>query len=259
MNDSLYIAATGMQAQQLNVDTISNNLANVNTTAYKRARVDFQDLLYREVGRSSPLLGADAASRYGSGVAVAGTPKSFVDGDLKQTGGPLDVAIRGAGFFEVQLPDASRAFTRNGALQVNRDGALVTSDGFPLMPQMQIPTDATAVAIDATGNVTATVPGESQPVAVGQLELARFVNPAGLNAQGANLYLATEKSGDPITGKPGEDGFGTLSQGFLESSNVKLVDELVSLVLAQRAFEVNARAVQASDELLSLVNSLRRT
>jgi flagellar basal-body rod protein FlgG len=127
------------------------------------------------------------------------------------------------------------------------------------MPQMQIPTDATAVSIYATGNVTATVPGESQPVAVGQLELARFVNPAGLNAQGANLYLATEKSGDPITGKPGEDGFGTLSQGFLESSNVKLVDELVSLVLAQRAFEVNARAVQASDELLSLVNSLRRT
>jgi flagellar basal-body rod protein FlgG len=258
MNDSLYIAATGMQAQQLNVDTIANNLANVNTPAFKRGRVGFEDLLYREVVRSGPLLGAEPASRFGSGVAVSGTAKSFVDGDLKKTDGPLDVALRGAGFFEVALPDGSRAFTRNGALQVNREGALVTSEGHAILPALQIPPEATAIAIDSTGNVSATVPGEAQPVAVGQLELARFVNPAGLSALGANLYLATEKSGDAITGKPGEEGFGTLSQGFLESSNVKLVDELVALVLAQRAFEVNARAVQAADELLSLVNNLRR-
>ena len=258
MLDSLYISATGMQAQQLSVDTISNNLANVNTAAYKRSRVGFEDLLYRELARTGPLLGGEAAGRYGSGVAVSGTVKAFADGDLRKTDAPLDVAIRGTGFFEVLLPDGSRAFTRSGALQVNREGTLVTAEGHVIMPALQVPADATAIAIDSTGSINATVPGETRPVEVGRLELARFVNPAGLSAVGGNLYLATEKSGDAIAGKPGEEGFGTLAQGFLESSNVKLVDELVALVLAQRAFEVNARAVQASDELLSQINNLRR-
>jgi flagellar basal-body rod protein FlgG len=258
MLDSLYIAATGMQAQQLNVEAISNNLANVNTTAYKRSRVSFEDLLYREVVRTGPLLGAEASARFGAGVAVSDTTKNFSDGDLKQTDGPLDLALRGAGFLELLLPDGSRAFTRNGALQVNKDGLLATAEGNVVMPALQIPQDATQIAVDATGHVTAKVPNESKPLEVGQLELARFVNPAGLSAVGSNLYLATEKSGDPIHGKPGDEGFGTLAQGFLESSNVKLVDELIGLVIAQRGFEVNAKAIQASDEMLSLVNNLRR-
>src|SRR6185503_7452029 len=258
MLDSLYIAATGMQAQQLGVETISNNLANVNTTAYKRSRIAFQDLLYREVSRSSALLGGDAAARFGAGTSVADTAKLFADGDLKKTDGPLDLAIRGAGFLEVALPDGSRAYTRDGALRINRDGLVSTADGNVVQPALQVPSEATELLVDATGLVTARLPDEAQPVEVGQIELARFVNPAGLTALGSNLYTATDRSGDPLHGKPGETGFGTLAQGFLESSNVKLTDELVGLVLAQRAFEVNARAVQASDELLSLVNNLRR-
>ena len=258
MLDSLYIAATGMHAQQLNVDTIANNLANVNTAAFKRSRVSFEDLLYRELAARQGLLGAEAPARFGAGVAVADTVRIFADGDLRKTEGPLDVALRGQGFFEVLLPDGSRAYTRNGALQVNRDGLLATGDGHVLAANLQVPPDAREIAIDTSGRVTARVAGEARPVEIGQLELARFLNPAGLSAQGGNLYVATDKSGDAQPGRPGEEGFGTLVQGFLESSNVKLVDELVGLVQAQRAFEVNARALQASDELLSLINNLRR-
>lgn len=259
MLDSLYIAATGMQAQQLGVDTISNNLANINTTAFKRSRVAFEDLLYREAGRSAPagLLGEPPA-RFGAGAAVADTAKIFLDGDLRRTDAPLDVALRGAGFFEVTLPDGSRAYTRNGALRVNRDGLLATAEGHVLAPQVQVPSEATQIAIETTGRVSARLPNEAAAVEIGQIELARFVNPGGLSALGANLYVATERSGDPLTGRPGDEGFGTLQQGFLESSNVRLTEELVGLVLAQRAFEVNARAIQASDELLALVNNLRR-
>lgn len=258
MLDSLYIAATGMHAQQLNVDTISNNLANVNTAGFKRSRVAFEDVLYRELGRRPGLLGADAAARFGAGVAVADTTRIFADGDLKKSEGPLDVAIRGEGFFEVRLPDGSLAYTRSGALQIDRDRMLATGEGHILGAALQVPEEATGIAIDASGRVTARLPGEQDALEIGQLELARFVNPAGLAPEGGNLFTASEKSGDALYGKPGEEGFGTLAQGFLESSNVKLVEELIGLVLAQRAFEVNARAVQASDELLSLVNNLRR-
>lgn len=259
MLDSLYISATGAQAQTFGVDTISNNLANISTTAYKRSRVAFEDLLYREVGRTAgALLGGEAPARFGAGVAITDTTKIFTDGDLRRTDGPLDVALRGAGFFEVLLPDGSRAFTRNGALRLNSEGLLATGDGHVLAPALRVPTEATQVVIETTGLVTARVPGEPAPVEVGQIELARFVNPGGLSALGSNLYVATEKSGDALPGKPGEEGFGTLQQGFLESSNVRLTEELIGLVLAQRAFEVNARAIQASDEILSLVNNLRR-
>jgi flagellar basal-body rod protein FlgG len=259
MLDSLYISATGMVAQQFNVDTISNNLANINTTAYKRSRVSFEDLLYREVGRNAgALLGGEAPARFGAGAAVSDTTKIFADGELRQTQGPLDVAIRGNGFFEVLLPDGSRAFTRNGALRVTNEGLLASGDGHVLAPGLRVPTEATQVTIDPTGLVSAQVPNETAPVEVGQIELARFVNPGGLSPLGTNLYLATEKSGDALLAKPGEEGMGTLQQGFLEASNVRLTDELVGLVLAQRAFEVNARAIQASDEMLSLVNNLRR-
>jgi len=259
MLDSLYISATGAQAQSFNVDTISNNLANISTTAYKRSRVSFEDLLYREVGRTSgALLGGEAPARFGAGVAVSDTTKIFIDGELRKTEGPLDVAIRGQGFFEVLLPDGSRAYTRNGALRVNSDGLLASGDGHVLAQALRVPAEATQVVIETTGQVTARVPNESAPVEVGQIELARFVNPGGLSAQGTNLYTATEKSGDPLLAKPGDEGMGTLQQGFLEASNVRLTEELIGLVLAQRAFEVNARAIQASDELLSLVNNLRR-
>jgi flagellar basal-body rod protein FlgG len=258
MLDSLYIAATGMQAQQLNVDTISNNLANVNTAGFKRSRVAFEDVLYRELGRDSALLGAPAAARFGAGVAVADTTRVFDDGELKKSEGPLDLAIRGQGFFEVRRADGTLAYTRSGALQVTRERLLATADGHVLTPELQVPEEATSVAVDAGGRVSARVPGESSPVEIGRLELARFVNPAALTALGGNLFAASERSGDALYGRPGEEGFGTLTQGFLESSNVKLVEELIGLVLAQRAFEVNARAVQASDELLGLVNNLRR-
>jgi flagellar basal-body rod protein FlgG len=258
MLDSLYVSATGLQAQQLNVDAISNNLANVNTTAYKSSRVSFEDLFYRAAVRTSPLLGAESAARFGAGVAVTDNIKNFADGDLKQTDAPLDLALRGAGFFEVLLPDGSSAFTRNGALQVNKDSLLSTADGNVIVPQVQLPQEATQITVDPTGHVTAIVPGETTPVDVGQIELVRFINPAGLNAVGNSLYLQTEGSGAPIHGKPGDAGFGTLNQGFLESSNVKLVDELIGLVIAQRAFEANSKAVQASDEILALVNNLRR-
>jgi flagellar basal-body rod protein FlgG len=258
MLDSLYIAATGMQAQQLNVDTISNNLANVNTAGFKRSRVAFEDVLYRELGRDSALLGAPAAARFGAGVAVADTTRVFDDGELKKSEGPLDLAIRGQGFFEVRRADGTLAYTRSGALQVTRERLLATADGHVLTPELQVPEEATSVAVDAGGRVSARVPGENSPVEIGRLELARFVNPAALTALGGNLFAASERSGDALYGRPGEEGFGTLTQGFLESSNVKLVEELIGLVLAQRAFEVNARAVQASDELLGLVNNLRR-
>jgi flagellar basal-body rod protein FlgG len=258
MLDSLYIAATGMHAQQLNVDTISNNLANVNTAGFKRSRVSFEDMLYRELGRGQGLLGAESAARFGAGVAVADTTRIFADGELKKSEGPLDVAIRGQGMFEVQLADGSQAYTRSGALQINRDRLLATGEGHVVAPAVQVPEEAADVAIDAGGRVTARLPGEAGAVEIGRLELARFVNPAGLSALGGNLFAATASSGDPLYGKPGEEGLGTLAQGFLESSNVKLVEELIGLVLAQRAFEVNARAVQASDELLGLVNNLRR-
>src|SRR4030095_6116273 len=168
------------------------------------------------------------------------------------------VAIRGVGFFEVLLPDGSRAYTRSGTLRVNQDGVLATAEGHVILPALQVPADATEITIDPAGNVSVRVPGEKAPVEVGRFDIARFVNPAGLSAVGGNLYVPTQKSGAALLGKPGDEGYGTLAQGFLESSNVKLVEEMIGLVVAQRAFEVNARAIQASDELLSLVNNLRR-
>jgi flagellar basal-body rod protein FlgG len=258
MLDSLYIAATGMNAQQLNIDTISNNLANVSTTGFKRARVSFEDLVYRQIPQATRLLGADAAARYGTGVAVAGTTPIFIAGDVTKTDQPLDLAIRGNGFFEVTLPDATRAYTRAGALQQDADGQLTTSDGFPISPSIQIPPDATNVTIDATGTVSGTLPGESQPVDFGTIELASFQNPAGLKLEGNNLFVPTDRSGDAVMGTPGEQSLGTIAQGYLEGSNVKLVDEFVSLIVAQRAYEASSKAIQTSDEMLGIINALRR-
>lgn len=259
MMDALYIAATGMNAQQLGIDTISNNLANVNTSAFKKGRVGFQDLMYRELARANgPVGSADNAWRAGSGVGVSGMAKLFTAGELKKTEAPLDLAIRGRGFLEVVLPDGTHAYTRAGALQIDKDGLLSTSDGHVLEPAIQVPADAISVTIDTNGRVLATVPDEKEPVEIGALQLADFVNPSGLAPQGDNLYLPTEKSGDAFVGKPGEGNFGTVAQGFLESSNVKLIEEFINLIVAQRAYEVSAKAIQASDEMLGIANSLRR-
>lgn len=261
MLDSLYIGATGMAAQQMNVDAISNNLANVNTPTYKKTRVVFEDLLIQETGRpggSDPAGTTAAANMLGLGTALASSGKIFTDGDPKQTQNPLDVAIRGRGFLEVVLPDGSAGYTRSGTLQVGRDGVLATSDGAPLKGSIQVPPDAKDLVIDANGRVTVALPNQTDRDEIGQLDLVNFVNPAGLKPIGDNLYAATDKSGEPATGKPGDEGFGTLAQGFLESSNVKLVDELISLIVAQRAYQVNAKVIQASDEMLGISNNLRR-
>ena len=261
MIDSLYIGATGMTTQQLAVDSIANNLANVSTPAYKKGRVVFEDLFVRELGRNVGL-GADGLALstrgVGLGAAVASSGKIFTDGDLKQSDNPLDVAIKGRGFMEVVLSDGSPAYTRSGTLQVNSDGFLTTPDGFLLNPSIQIPSDAKDIVIDTTGKVMVGLPNQTTRDQVGQIELVNFINPTGLNPVGNNLYVATEKSGEPVRGKPGDDGFGTVQQGFTEASNVKLNDELINLVVAQRAYEVNAKVIQASDEMLGISNNLRR-
>lgn len=259
MLDSLYIGATGMNAQQLNVDTISNNLANVNSPSYKKSRVNFQDLMYRELGR----LGVDTSTidlnqRMGAGVGIQQLGKLFQDGELKKTDSPMDIAISGRGFLEVTLPDGSSAYTRAGSLQITPEGLLATADGNPLQPAINIPSDYKDIVIDQTGKVLVSVPNEKDRIEVGQIELASFTNLAGLSPIGDNLYIATEKAGDLITGTPGSESFGRISQGYMEASNVKLVEEMVSLILAQRAYEVSAKVVQASDEMLGISNNLRR-
>lgn len=259
MIDALYIGATGMHAQQMNIDVISNNLANVNTAGFKRNRVDFEDLLYRAVGTSNTAGGQPVvANRVGMGTTVSATGKVHTAGDLKQTNEALDLAIRGQGFFEVALPDGTSGYTRNGAFKINEEGMLVTQDGHKLSAQVQLPPDSSEVKVEPDGRILVTLAGESQPVEVGQIELAGFVNPSGLNPVGDNLYLTTVESGDALRSRPGENGSGSIAQGFLEASNVRLIDEMINLIVAQRAYEINAKVVQASDELLSISNNLFR-
>lgn len=259
MIDSLYIGATGMQTQQLSVDTIANNLANVNTVGFKRSRVSFQDLMYRDV---APAGNATAASgnqlRSGVGVALAGLGKIFTAGELKKTDNAMDVAIRGQGFFEVSLPDGGVAYTRTGSLRVNREGQLATIDGYVLNPDLQVPPDVREIVIADDGTVQAKIGDSLEMVEIGRIGLTSFVNPAGLAPLGENLYRATVGSGEASYGHPGDEGFGALAQGFQETSNVKLVDEMVNLMIAQRAYEVSAKVVQASDELMAMSNNLRR-
>ena len=259
MSESLYIAASGMHAQQLNIDVIANNLANVNTTGFKKSRVDFEDLMYREISKANGLVGDEQnKNAIGVGSGIAGTSKVFSMGEVKKTERPLDLAVLGDGFFEVVLPDGSYGYTRSGAFRINSDGYISNSDGYVVSPLVQIPNDAEQVLIQPDGTVKALVAGEDSLVEIGRFEMAEFVNPSGLNPVGNNLYLPTQQSGDAIYHTPGEEGAGTIEQGFLETSNVKLVEELTNLVLAQRAYEINSKVVQASDEMLSIVNNLRR-
>ena len=259
---SLWTAASGMAGQQFNIDTISNNLANVNTTGDKKNRVDFEDLLYQTVRFAGTPVTAGAqipvGLQVGHGVRPIATQKIFTPGSFKQTENPLDLAIEGDGFFQVLLPDGTIAYTRDGSFKRDGLGRIVTSDGFALEPEIIIPEDAVDVTIGSDGTVSVLLPGDSEPQMVGQIELVRFVNPAGLSSLGRNLYVETAASGPPMVSTPGLDGFGTLAQGWLEMSNVQVVEEMVNLIIAQRAYETNSRAIQASDEMLQTANSLRR-
>lgn len=259
---ALWTAATGMVAQQLNIDTISNNLANVNTTGYKKMRMEFQDLLYqtiRPAGAVSYQGGMlPTGLQVGLGSRAAATTKIFTQGDFMQTDNALDIVIEGNGFFQVQMPDGTLAFTRNGALKTDVDGRLVTSEGYYIQPEISIPEGTTDISIGADGTVSVKVSGETDVQEIGNLELATFLNQSGLENIGKGLFRQTQASGEPIVTTPGMDGAGTLVQGSLEMSNVKVVEEMVNMIVAQRAYEINSKAIQASDEMLQTANNLRR-
>jgi flagellar basal-body rod protein FlgG len=258
MFDALQIAATGMHAQQLNVDAIANNLANVNTVGFKKAQVNFSDLVTRSASPAAEEGLASDTSIRGTGVAVASIVKSFDAGEVRKTDSAYDITIAGDGFFEVVTPDGSRAFARGGTLKVNGDGQLATLAGHVLKPGLSIPENVETLSIAVDGKVSVTTPGRSAPTEIGQIDLVRFIGPAALDAVGDNLYRATSASGEPIAGRPGVDGMGTLRQGYLEASNVKLVQEMVNLMIAQRAYEASVKVAQASDEMLGMVNNLRK-
>src|ERR1041385_7613503 len=257
---ALYSAAAGMQSQQLNLDVISNNLANVNTTGFKKSKIEFQELLYQTTREPGSEQGAGnqlaTGLQIGHGSRPVATARIFTTGDLTQTGERLDVAVQGDGFFEVQMPDGTRSYTRDGAFKTASDGRIVTSDGLPLQGGFQpVPSGTTNITIGSNGDVTYTGASGSTTFRV---QLIRFNNPGGLESMGSNLFKETLASGTPELGSPGDNGFGTLNQGYLELSNVKVVEEMVNLILAQRAYEVNSKAVQAADEMMQQSNNLRR-
>lgn len=259
MTQALWIAKTGLDAQQTRMAVISNNLANTNTTGFKRDRASFEDLLYQTVrqpgGATSEQTQLPTGLSTGTGVRVAATSKEFAQGNIDQTGGALDVAINGRGFFEVLLPDGSTAYTRDGSFQINAQGELVTSSGYPVQPGLQLPEGAQSVTIGADGTVSVQVAGQPESVQVGALTLADFVNPAGLQAKGGNLYAETGASGPAQSGAPGQSGLGALVQGSLESSNVNTVQELVAMIETQRAYETNAKAISTIDSMLGFLNN----
>jgi flagellar basal-body rod protein FlgG len=259
---ALFTAGSGMVAQQLNIDTIANNLANVNTSGFKKSRVDFQDLLYQtmKAAGSQVVQGSQVPTgiQVGQGVRPVATQKMFTQGTFQPSQNPLDLVIEGDGFFQVLMPDGSTAYTRDGAFKRDGQGRVVNSDGFATEPEILIPGEAQEVSIGADGTVSVLLAGENAPQTIGQLQITRFVNPAGLQSAGRNLLRTTAASGDPIVGVPGQTGFGTISQGYLEMSNVQVVEEMVNMIVAQRAYEVNSKAVQASDDMLQVANNLKR-
>ncbi len=260
MNLSLYSAATGMEAQQLNLNTIANNLANVNTPGFKRSKIEFQDLLYQKPRASGSDSGAGnivpTGIEVGNGSRVAATSKVFTQGQLTQTGEKLDLAIQGDGFFEVQKPDGTIGYTRDGSFKLNAQGQVVTVDGLPLLSGFQaIPIGASSVDISQSGQVTVQTASGTTSF---RLTLTRFANPSGLRSMGGNLYDETGASGPPETGAPSESGFGSIMQGYTESSNVNIVEEMVNLITAQRAYEINSKSIQTSDEMLQNVANMKR-
>lgn len=257
---SLWVAKTGMEGQQTRLDAIANNLANSATTGYKRAGVLFEDLMYQNL-RPAGAATSDQSQlptglQLGLGTRVAATSRHFGQGTLQQTGNPLDLAVKGQGFLQVTLPDGTTGYTRDGALQVSATGQIVTAAGYVVQPGINVPQGALAISVAENGTVSATLQGQPAPQELGQIQLASFVNPAGLDPRGQNLFLETAASGGPQTGAPGENGLGALQQGFLEGSNVNVVEELVAMIATQRAYELNSKAIQSSDQMLQRLGQL---
>jgi flagellar basal-body rod protein FlgG len=260
---ALHTAATGMMAQELNVQVISNNIANMRTTGYKKQRAEFQDLLYEKVSRvgtqtSDQGTVLPVGIEIGSGVRTAGTPRVMSQGNMLPTSKDLDVAIRGEGFFKVTLPDGRTAYTRDGSFEMDAQGRLVTSQGYVLQPGITVPQNSSGISINAQGSVSVTPAGTTTPTVLGQIELAMFINKAGLQSQGDNLYLETPASGTPQNGIGGQQGFGDLLQGNLEQANVEAVSEISDLIAAQRAYEMNAKVISATDQMLQSTSAMMR-
>ncbi|MGD2016359.1 MAG: flagellar basal-body rod protein FlgG [Desulfobacterales bacterium] len=259
---SLWTSATGMQSQALNLDVISNNLANVNTSGFKKSRAEFQDLLYETLLPAGTASSQDteipAGIQLGHGTRPSTVLKIFSQGNMENTQNELDLAIEGDGFFQITLPNGETAYTRDGAFKLDSDGRIVNSDGFTMEPELAIPSDAMSISVGLDGTVSVLQAGESIPSEIGTIELARFINPAGLISMGKNLFMPSEASGNEVIGTAGEDGMGTLAQGFLEMSNVSVVDEMVNMITAQRAYESNSKAIQAADDMLQLANNVKR-
>jgi flagellar basal-body rod protein FlgG len=251
-----------MQSQALNLDVISNNLANVNTSGFKKSRAEFQDLLYETLLPAGTASSQDteipAGIQLGHGTRPSTVLKIFSQGNMENTQNELDLAIEGDGFFQITLPNGETAYTRDGAFKLDSDGRIVNSDGFTMEPEIAIPSDAMSISVGLDGTVSVLQAGESIPSEIGTIELARFINPAGLISMGKNLFIPSEASGNEVIGTAGEDGIGTLSQGFLEMSNVSVVDEMVNMITAQRAYESNSKAIQAADDMLQLANNVKR-
>jgi flagellar basal-body rod protein FlgG len=259
---ALYTASSGMNAQQANIDNVAHNLANVNTVGFKKSRVEFEDLVYeRTKAPGSPTSATGEAPigmETGLGVRPVASARDFARGNLRSTSAPLDMSIEGEGFFQVQTPSGDTGFTRNGSFHLNAEGAIVTSEGYALQPQITIPPNATSIMVSKDGIVSVAVQGQQAAQQVGSIEVASFQNPAGLQALGGNLFQATSASGDPTVGAPGADSRGTIAQGFLEESNVSVVEEMVNMILGQRAYEANSRVIKAADEMLQQVNTIVR-
>ena len=257
--EALWVAKTGLDAQQTRMSVVSNNLANVNTNGFKRSRAVFEDLLYQNVtqagGATSQNTESPTGLNVGTGVRIVATEKTFTQGSALQTGNALDTMIQGRGFFQVLEPDGNLAYTRDGAFRIDSEGRLVTSSGFEIQPSITIPNDAQSITIGLDGTVQATLAGQTAPTTLGTLQLADFINPAGLQPKGQNLFIETAASGSPLVANPGLEGIGTLVQGSLEGSNVNVVEELVSMIETQRAYEMNSKAISTSDQMLQYLNN----
>lgn len=260
MINSLMIAKTGMTAQQTQLDVISNNLANVSTNGFKRSTAVFEDLMYQNLRQ----VGANATEQaelptglqVGLGVRTVATSRNFTQGSLQQSGNALDIAVNGAGFFQIEMPDGTTAYTRDGSFQVDSQGRIVTNSGFPLSAGITLPVETESITVSSDGIVSAKLPGQTQPQQVGQIELANFINPAGLEPLGQNLYRESVASGNPVAGAPGSTGMGRLMQGYTEASNVNVVQELVNMIQTQRAYEMNSKSIQTSDQMLQRLAQL---
>jgi flagellar basal-body rod protein FlgG len=259
---ALYTAASGMNAQQTNIDNVAHNLANVNTTGFKKSRVEFEDLVYQEMriagSAASATTEAPVGLEVGLGTRAVATSRNFSSGNLRATQGPLDLAIEGDGFFKISLPNGTEGYTRAGTFHLDAQGLLVTAEGYSVDPQITIPSTATSVSVSKDGIVSATIAGQNASQQLGTLEISTFPNAAGLRPLGGNLFMPTTASGEPESGAPGTDARGTLAQGFVEDSNVSVVEEMVNMIIGQRAYEANSRVVKAADEMLAQVNNLVR-